>query len=443
MEITLYQKISIVTSLYFLQGAILGFLMGSTPLLFSTILSISKLATLQIISLPFSIKLFIAPLVDLNPFTRFGKRRSVIVVCILCIIPLFYMLSSTYSSLSGEKDLANIDLNMIITISFLIVLFTAIKDIALDSLCLNLFSSNSESHYGALCQTVGQTSGDLLITLAYSFYSDTFNCLHTFGNFLKFVPLLSVVLLVVVIFSSTIKRAEKNEKNNKISLYTYFRKILRLLKNKNLAEFFFIVISSRLGLAFFEECYTLEIIKLGYSKGLINKISIVAIVLNIAVTIYYEKKMNGGGLVLWLDFLKKKSYISILAFSSLMLLKYPSYYSYFTFLPPKSSLMFQLLLFGVLILMSTISGIMFTVMFSFMNTVCDEEIGGTYITIFASTINFSRLSGNFIQMKLLGYLNENIFVSGILSIIYTSVWILLFENKVVKISMLKNHQWNA
>ena len=111
---------------------------------------------MHLLVLPFSLKLFFAPFLDLYYFKRLGRRRSYIIPTNYIISGILIALSCRVESLIESK---NIDF---LAIAGILAIFPlSIQDIAVDGLGADLFTEE-KSIYPALAQTIGISFGNFL-----------------------------------------------------------------------------------------------------------------------------------------------------------------------------------------------------------------------------------------------------------------------------------------
>ena len=148
--------------LYTLQGVPMG-LSQSVPIILQSRhkeISLGQLAELAAVSLPFSLKIFWAPLVDSLYSPRFGRRKTWIIPAQLGI---GLLLLWSGSRIEGWLAPAGGGAPMFGTLSRIFLLFyflAATQDIAVDGLALTVLSEENKE-LGATCNAIGQTLGQV------------------------------------------------------------------------------------------------------------------------------------------------------------------------------------------------------------------------------------------------------------------------------------------
>jgi MFS family permease len=150
------RKIAILSALYFVQGMPFGFQAKTLPVfLRSEGISTSQIGWLGVLALPWLLKPLWAPFVD-----RYGTRRQWIVPLQAALAGLCFLVSTLDPGA---------DLHWLLVVVFLMNLFAATQDIAVDGLAVELLG-DEELGPGNSAQVVGYklgmlTSGGLLMML--------------------------------------------------------------------------------------------------------------------------------------------------------------------------------------------------------------------------------------------------------------------------------------
>lgn len=191
----LKRKLFILSAVYFVQGIPYGFM--DTPLptyLRQSGMSLTRITLLaSVMSLPWLFKILWGPLVDRFTNGPFGRRRS-------WILPL--QTSLVLCCLAGAFVPGNA-LKVLIFTVFLMNLFAATMDVAVDGLAVDLLTPE-ELGYGNIAQVVGYkvgalTGGGLLMTYGPR--------LGQQGQFLVMAALATVTLGITLTFREPIKTA--------------------------------------------------------------------------------------------------------------------------------------------------------------------------------------------------------------------------------------------
>ncbi|KNG78335.1 acetyl-CoA transporter [Plasmodium falciparum IGH-CR14] len=191
-----YYNIIFLLSLYTIQGVPIG-VSSVVPLIIQDKVSYSQLSILSLVSIPFSIKLLWAPIVDSVYNKRIGRRKSwIIPLQLFCSFTMIYF-SNHVSIWLGEKD--NIPNLFFLTLFFFLLFFLmATQDIAVDGWALTMLSEeNKKNVYEKL---------DLL-----------YPSFQPFVDMKKFLKFWGTFILMLTIFTCFKKEmSDQNEEKNKL-----------------------------------------------------------------------------------------------------------------------------------------------------------------------------------------------------------------------------------
>ncbi|MBZ0111940.1 MAG: MFS transporter, partial [Thermoanaerobaculia bacterium] len=148
----LARKLGVLWTLYFVQGLPFGFQATALPIyLREAGVSLAGIGFASVLSLPWMLKIFWAPLVDRYGSRRFGHRRS-------WIVPLQIALAIACGL--GSFAVQREGLSALLFLVFLMNLCAATMDIAVDGLAIDLLSP-AELGHGNIAQVVGYKVGML------------------------------------------------------------------------------------------------------------------------------------------------------------------------------------------------------------------------------------------------------------------------------------------
>lgn len=159
-------SILLLVALYTAQGLPMGLAFGSIPFLLKERgSSYADLAQFSFASLPYSLKLFIAPIVDSLYVPAFGRRKSWIVPVQLAIGSLTMLLARSIHQWVMAGDVVSLLPTFIALMSL-----TATQDIAVDGWSLTMLRKDNVA-YASTCQSFGLSIGffsTFTIFLAFS-----------------------------------------------------------------------------------------------------------------------------------------------------------------------------------------------------------------------------------------------------------------------------------
>ncbi|MEO8798042.1 MAG: MFS transporter [Polyangiaceae bacterium] len=148
-----HKTLALLSALYFVEGVPWGLQSQALPIfLRQHHESLTVIGLLNALSLPWMTKALWAPLVDRFGWTRFGRRKS-------WIVPLQIALIAT--CLYGATVADDQRWHPILVVIFLLNLFSATMDIAIDALAVDVLRE-SELGTGNITQVVGYKAGSLV-----------------------------------------------------------------------------------------------------------------------------------------------------------------------------------------------------------------------------------------------------------------------------------------
>lgn len=146
------RKLAILSCAYFVQGLPFGFQSSALQLyLLDRDVSLTGVGFASALALPWMLKILLAPFVDRYYSQKWGRRRS-------WILPMQTALAST--CLAAAFVPADEGLYVLLGLVFLMNLFAATMDIAVDGLAVDLLDQR-ELGYGNIAQVVGYKLGML------------------------------------------------------------------------------------------------------------------------------------------------------------------------------------------------------------------------------------------------------------------------------------------
>lgn len=366
-------NVFVLLVLYIIQGLPLG-LAGAFPLLLKERgVATSDLATLSLGTLPFSLKLLWAPIVDSCYVHQWGRRKS-------WIIPLQILLGLGFLGMSGfiegwvPETAEDVQINKLTLAFGLLAFFAATQDIAVDAWALTLLK---EENVGLASTTnaIGQILGH---TIAFG----GFMVMDTVGLTTSMLLNLmgAAVLLTTCLVAFFVKEVHVAEET--LDTKESFACLLEIMKLKSVARlgFFFLVLRS---LAFMPvPLHALKFQELGISKERMAVLSSFALPVGLIVPVVTSKMTTGayplltvmGTLVptlLVTLVLATLVYFGELLFTTHVWLEYTSY----------------ALLIGATAVMAVTGNMAFVGTMAFFNRISDPNMGGTYMTFFNAMSN--------------------------------------------------------
>lgn len=268
--------------LYLLQGVPVGLAFGTMPFLLKSKLSYGDIGFFMLCTYPYSLKLFWSPIVDstfvnqlrlpLFGTISLGRRKSWIVPIQAVVGVMFWYLSSNVDQLL-LADLPNVKL--ITLIFFVLILFAATQDIAVDGWALTLLSQENLS-YASTAQTVGLNSGYFLsFTVFLAFNSVEFSNKYFRSTPLDY-PLLSlssymrfwaVGFLLVTVWLVVFKKEDEEASDAPdMDVKQVYSIMWRICQLKHVQTFILIHFVAKIGFQANEAVTGLKLVEKGFGK---------------------------------------------------------------------------------------------------------------------------------------------------------------------------------
>ena len=439
-NISYFRKVkAMLIILYSIQGLIVSFIFQTLITILKKELTYSEIATLQLCSYPFSLKLLWSPLVDNYYIISIGKRKSWIIPAQIIIGVLLFILSYNFKFMIENKQI-----QLFTVICFILIFFVATQDIALDGWALTLCRDNNS--LAASCQTIGWIVGQFSSMSIFSFLSsptfckewlnievllDVPNYIFTIGVYVIFLTILLIFISEKPFLDSSITNEVEIEEN-KGTIET-IKSLYKIFTRDIILKYLFMTALINFSFSYYTSVPNLVLIDKGFPSDYLQFISSITI----PISIYVSNKMESCKKDFNKIYFNGIFYYIILAiFTQLFLF----YYNFIlndilegNLIPIKCYIML------VSILQTIVNIVMYSGSYGFMSMVVDKSIGGTYITALYSFNNLTKkIPGYFIlnAVELYGFN-----IVGIFSIAYLIVCYLLFSDKIIAIENQGPEQW--
>jgi len=419
--------------LYTIQGLPMGLSTSIPIILVSNKLSIEELGLFSIVTIPFSLKILWAPIVDCLYLPQVGRRKCwLIPTQILCGL-LMLVTGFKWRCFKWEQSesiidrwVEPLDSEMSPNISALSYLFLcyyflmATQDIAVDAWAVSMLSPGNEglaSTMNTIGQSIGIVIGDsLFVTLKDKELFLPFMKINlgvlTLGNFTGCCGVLMILVSIMLIFKreeSTVSDEDEYElfgstRSEKIkNAYQCLWKLIHLSPIKQLG---FVLIIIRLPFSCVDRLTQLKLIEAGVSKEMMALLSPLNMGLSFAMPVIISGMIYGmptsEKLVSWNKSMKVR--LLVIPFSCL-LIKFVSWCSSWSL---SGEIMYSgyfgscLTLYIIYTIFSEALHIyMFLVQMAIFNEVTDDRIGGIYMTFLNTLANLGFLITGFIVYPLI------------------------------------------
>jgi len=378
--------------LYTLQGIPMG-LCGSIPLILKERgATYEGLSLFSLVSLPFSLKLLWAPLVDSCYIKSLGRRKTWLVpVQLLTAFVMIVGASSVGSWLGGDVTVAHASpphINYLTIFFFSLYFLMATQDIAVDGWALTMLSRENVG-YASTCNSIGQAFGYFLANQGFTALSDATWChrhlnlpqgtiLMTLESFMKVSGWVFLVLTLLVWFLKTERPiAPEDEPDGLVETYVHVGSMFRL---KAIQQIIFILFTCKIPFAPADSVAGFKLQEYGMPKADIATISPVLLVIGLVLPAIMAPIVTSRPLDVFMIGMPLKLLTSLLGWVVVQSTK-----SAYAGGSEPGFVYFGSLL-GVMVMHEVAGTLIFISLMTFFNKVSDPNIGGTYMT-FLNTIS--------------------------------------------------------
>lgn len=402
----------ILVILYTLQGVPVGLAFGSVPFILKSKLSYAQVGVFSLASYPYSLKLLWSPIVDAIYSRKVGRRKSwIIPVQLVSGVTLLYL------GFIIDKSMADPAPNLITitTCFFLLVLFCATQDIAVDGWALTVLSPESLS-FASTAQTVGMNCGYFLsFTVFLALSSPEFankylrlepqeDGLFGLGGYLTFWGWMYILITALLVFvpedpphlarhnheklnaehykhESAHNRPFDKTKQYMQDLLHIYNSMYQVLRLPNVQTFVVILLFAKLGFQVNEAATNLKLLEKGLSKEDLSITVLIDFPFEMIFG-YYSGRWSSGKSPLrpWLFGFAGRLFAALCA--HIILLFFPNLHG--------EAVPFRLFLLIIFqhLLNSFMSTIQFVSLCAFHTRIADPAIGGTYMTTLNTLSNY-------------------------------------------------------
>jgi hypothetical protein len=368
--------------LYFLQGVPMGLATGSVPFLLKPYLSYGQIGIFSLASYPYSLKLFWSPIVDAVWSTRFGRRKSWITpVQVIAGLAMIYMGGHIEEMMVQAGADGGAGVWKFTYWWFMLVLFCATQDIAVDGWAITLMSPPNIS-YASTAQTVGLTAGHFLsytVFLAFNskdFANRWFRTIPGDGGLLSLGTYLNFwgwAYLIVTCGLAFLKKEERTKERD--SIMDVYKSMWSVLKLKNIQTIIVIHLIAKIGFQANDGVTSLKLLDKGFGQDNMALVVLIDFPFEIMLGYYAGQwSTNYGAMRLWGWAFVGRLAAAVLAQLTVMI--YPT--------APEVPMWYMLTVIGEHVLSTFMNTVMFVSISAFHARIADPAIGGTYMTLLAT-----------------------------------------------------------
>ncbi|KAJ1432975.1 acetyl-coenzyme A transporter 1-domain-containing protein [Ochromonadaceae sp. CCMP2298] len=394
-------SMAVLILLYTLQGIPLG-LSGSIPLLLKEKgASYEALSLFSLVSIPFSLKLLWAPLVDTYYFKSFGRRKTWLVP-VQIVTGLVMITCADYVGVwIGEGDATPAVLELTMFFVFLYFLM-ATQDIAVDGWALTMLSREAVG-YASVCNSIGQVLGIFMANQGFIALSDAKWC-HVFlgingGPLIDlptFMEFWGYVFILTTIFIWVFKREEPaDESEHPDSLLDTCKQVVSIFRLPSVQSFVVILLTCKVAFAPTDAIFGFKLQEYGMPKADIATLSPLLLLTSLLLPAFAGSWVSARPLDMMLMGLPVKIAVSAALWAMVQFTEA----AYAAPDGPHASFLVPL---TVLLLVNEIAGTLIFISFmSFFSKISDPSIGGSYMTLLNTVTNIGAKWPNSLSLFLL------------------------------------------
>jgi PAT family acetyl-CoA transporter-like MFS transporter 1 len=220
--------------------------------------SYQALSVFSLVSIPFSLKLFWAPLVDSIYISSMGRRKTWLIPVQLLCGALMLVVSRNidgWMDTVAEDGSRSPDVHTLTAFFMILYFLMATQDIAVDGWALTMLS-RANVGYASTCNAIGQVLGFFFANQGFIVLSDKKWCHNVLGlssplfdlsSFMAFWGVVFIVLtLLVWVFKVEVPLNSDDEPDGIVDTY---RQMYSISKLKNVRIFILVLMTSRVALA--------------------------------------------------------------------------------------------------------------------------------------------------------------------------------------------------
>ena len=400
--------ISAFLLMYIFQGLYFGYIQSIQLLLKEKGFSYAQMSLLKFTSMPFYLKCFLSPVLDIYYSKTLGKRMTYISIFSVFTALCYLFLASNIDEWILEKQISILAFTLIATMAVI-----AIQDLAIDALAEEVFI-RGDVKYGPITQSIGQIIGPLISFNLFLYLNQSIPELN-----IKFLYTLAAFTLLSTSFVFFYIK-EHYIPNDFTSVFEVIKVFPKFIKNRNIWTFMKFTILSELPLTFFSTVNQLILIDKGMPKEDIASLAIPSLI-SALVFSFLAGKLNLNIASSFKIMQKVYIYTFVMGTLTFVVINYMDIY-----IPYR--IVYKI--FFVFSILDGISFVKFVVDSNFANLICDNTISCTFLALKASFTNFSKQAITPLFTLSLGFFNYSIM--AVFFLVYQLAFILVAYPKFVQ-----------
>uniref|UniRef100_A0A6V3DJ58 Acetyl-coenzyme A transporter 1 n=1 Tax=Heterosigma akashiwo TaxID=2829 RepID=A0A6V3DJ58_HETAK len=383
-------SIILLLILYTLQGIPMG-LSGSVPfLLQDKEVSYAEQALFSLVTLPFSLKLIWAPLVDSTYLPAVGRRKSWLVpvqlICGLVMLGATMVIDDWVGATGAIPSVPNL------TWYFLFLYFLmATQDIAVDGWALTMLSEENVG-YASTCNTIGQTIGYFVAHVGFLALQDAGVCnkylrsvpsetgMVTLASFMNFWAIVFIVTTLYVWFFKAEKEEVGGEETD--GLVETYKKAWQCIRLPAVKKLCIILMTCKIAFAATDAATSLKLVEYGMPKEELAMLSPFLVVLGVAIPVAIGRFTAGPRPLSVFVWGFPVRLVCGVVYAFVLPLAKPAY-----MVPGATPYSFYAALLLAVILHEVAANMMYVAQMAFFSKISDPAIGGTYMTLLNTIAN--------------------------------------------------------
>jgi PAT family acetyl-CoA transporter-like MFS transporter 1 len=448
--------------LYTLQGIPMGLAASMPYLLQERAPDFEKQATFSTVSLPFSLKLLWAPIIDSLWIRDLGHRKTWLLPVQLAIgltmLWASFWVDSTLDTPGGPP------IWTLTGLFFFLYTMCATQDIAVDGWALTILSPQHVSK-GPICNSIGQHLGYSVSFICFMALSDTETCniyfrsvpsdkpIATLGTFLALFGVLFLLSLVLLVLTKERAPVESPQ-----SVMDTYRNLWRVCQLPTVQALFCVLVTMRIAFSVVDAAGGFKLQEYGVPKGTLATIGSFMLPVALAVPTLLGRFATRPPAQGYMSFYPLRI---LMGFVSLGLVYFiwtlhevdpVTRHSVVPVTLPLTAAIFVVLAVGV-----AVNTAMFTCMIQFFSLLSDPTIGGSYMTLLNTIANFGGAWPNSLALKAVGIWercepladgvpcvkHDGFFPMALFTLCIGLVWWATFGPLLRKLSALSVNAWRV
>eukprot|EP01065_Artemidia_motanka_P038625 TRINITY_DN47489_c0_g1_i1.p1 TRINITY_DN47489_c0_g1~~TRINITY_DN47489_c0_g1_i1.p1 ORF type:complete len:536 (+),score=161.21 TRINITY_DN47489_c0_g1_i1:67-1608(+) len=385
-----YANAAFLLVLYILQGIPIGLAVTLPLILQEKKVPYADQASLAIASIPFSLKLLWAPLVD-GVYLKGARRKSWVIPAQFALgATLAYSAKALPAALDGETP----DVASIRNIMLLFYFLCSVQDIAVDGWCLTLLQPRNAA-VGSTLNTVGQGIG---FHMAYSGY--LFASARGWVDLGSFIQLCSTAFVGVTAVSAFIPEGDPSRDDEEVpTLAETGRMAFKIVKNPMVLKYAAVLITMKATFVAVDMVGVLKLVDAGLPKESLSIIAVPSALLDMCVPIVLMPWFSSAGLRAFMPVFRVRWLLHVLGGGLLAVALLNVGGTGDALAAGELPSLFFGSLCVLSVAMATSTTAMFSVQMSFACSKADSSIGGTYMTLLNTIANLAALVPAYLVLK--------------------------------------------